>query len=130
MDSDIQEHTYTSDDRNLFAVRIDRSNICCWMFDKERNMYLVKCANGKVEFYKHVNDFCTLPKVDIRSMSKAMFFNLSKDPQADAFARFILDQCEKDFPAMHTAKDDGYISCRFGNGEAGRTLLETAEPSM
>ncbi|KAD5507987.1 hypothetical protein E3N88_15690 [Mikania micrantha] len=104
------EHTFISDDRNLFAVRNDRSNICCWMYDKVRNIYLVKRMSGKVEFYKKPRDFCSLPKVDIRSIDKAMFLNPSKDSQAELFAKFIRNQCEKDFPTMRTAKGRRFVS--------------------
>ncbi|KAD6119014.1 hypothetical protein E3N88_10285 [Mikania micrantha] len=104
------EHTFISDDRNLFAVRNDRSNVCCWMYDKQRDIYLVKRMSGKVEFYKKPRDFCSLPKVDIRSIDKAMFFNPSKDSQADLFAKFIKDQCEKNFPVMRTAKGRRFVS--------------------
>ncbi|KAL8215908.1 hypothetical protein R6Q57_022745 [Mikania cordata] len=43
-------------------------------------------------------------------MSKAMFFNPAKDSQADLFAKFINDQCEKDFPGMLTAKGKRFVS--------------------
>ncbi|KAL8226780.1 hypothetical protein R6Q57_016612 [Mikania cordata] len=31
MGAEIPEYTYTTDDRNMFAVRNDRSNVCCWI---------------------------------------------------------------------------------------------------
>ncbi|KAD2392828.1 hypothetical protein E3N88_39805 [Mikania micrantha] len=104
------EHTFISDDRNLFAVCNDRSNVCCWMYDKQRDIYLVKRMSGKVKFYKKPRDFCSLPKVDIRSIDKAMFFNPSKDSQADLFTKIIKDQCEKNFPVMRTAKGRCFVS--------------------
>ncbi|KAD3336876.1 hypothetical protein E3N88_32395 [Mikania micrantha] len=66
--------------------------------------------NGKVEYYKRPGDFFTMPKFDIRSINNAMFFNPSKDTQADLFAKFIKDQCEKDFPLMRTAKGRLFVS--------------------
>ncbi|KAD6118935.1 hypothetical protein E3N88_10206 [Mikania micrantha] len=110
MNEEHPEHTFISDDRNMFAVRNDRSNVCCWLYDKGRDLYLVKRMNGKVEYYKRPRDFCTMPKVDIRSINKAMFFNPSKDSQADLFAKFIKDQCEKDFPVMRTGKGRRFAS--------------------
>ena len=79
-------------------------------YDKERDIYLVKRMNGKVEYYKRLRDFCTMPKVDIRSINTGMFFNPSKDSKADLFAKFIKDQCEKDFPVMRTAKGRRFVS--------------------
>ncbi|KAD4385777.1 hypothetical protein E3N88_25946 [Mikania micrantha] len=57
------------------------SNVCYWLYDKARDIYLVKRMNGKVEYYKRPRDFCTMPKVDIRSINKAIqgkafFFNM------------------------------------------------------
>ncbi|KAL8240322.1 hypothetical protein R6Q59_013677 [Mikania micrantha] len=60
---------------------------------------------GKVEYYRKPQDFCTMPKFDLRSINNAMFFNPSKDNQADLFAKFLKDQCDNDFPVMRTAKE-------------------------
>ncbi|KAL8223192.1 hypothetical protein R6Q57_020591 [Mikania cordata] len=86
------------------------SNICCWLYDKERDLYLVKRINRKVEYYRKSRDFCTMPKIDLRSINNAMFFNHSKDNQAYLFAKFLKDQCGKDFPVMRTAKGTHFIS--------------------
>ncbi|KAL8223205.1 hypothetical protein R6Q57_020604 [Mikania cordata] len=49
-------------------------------------------------------------KFDIRSINNAMFFNPSKDTQADLFAKFIKDQSNRDFPTMKTAKGRRFVS--------------------
>ncbi|KAL8246004.1 hypothetical protein R6Q59_007220 [Mikania micrantha] len=86
------------------------SNICCWLYDKERNLYLVKRLSGKVEYYRKLQDFCTMPKFDLQSINNAMLFNPSKDNRAYLFAKFLKDQCEKDFPVIRTAKGRRFVS--------------------
>ncbi|KAL8251876.1 hypothetical protein R6Q59_035569 [Mikania micrantha] len=60
--------------------------------------------------WRRPQDFCTKPKVDLRSINNAMFFHPSKDNQAYLFAKFLKDQCEKDFPVMRTAKGRRFVS--------------------
>ncbi|KAL8265759.1 hypothetical protein R6Q59_003103 [Mikania micrantha] len=110
MQEEHPEHTFTTCDRDLFAVRNDKSNVCCWMYDKDKDLYLVKRMNGKLEYFKRPRDFCSMPKFDIRSINNAMFFNPSKDTQADLFAKFLKDQCDRDFPVMKTTKGRHFVS--------------------
>ncbi|KAL8257478.1 hypothetical protein R6Q59_029519 [Mikania micrantha] len=111
------EVTYTSGSRDLFAVRNERSKVTCWMYDKDKQLYLAKKRNGKLEYFKRPQDFCLMPKFDIRSINNdvfynpsKVFYNPSKDSQAELFAKFIKEQCDKDFPTMNTAKGKQFIS--------------------
>ncbi|KAL8265211.1 hypothetical protein R6Q59_023341 [Mikania micrantha] len=103
------ELTYTSSSRDLFAVRNERSNVTCWMYDKDKQLYLVKRRNEKLDYFKRPQDFCSMSSFDIRSINNATFFNPSKDTQADLFAKFIKDQCDKDFHVMKTAKGRRFV---------------------
>ncbi|KAL8244117.1 hypothetical protein R6Q59_010375 [Mikania micrantha] len=104
-------HAEQNDDpRNLFAVRNGRSNVACWMFDKDRQLYLIKRMNGKLEYYKRLQEFYSMPKFDLWSINNAMFFNPSKDSQAELFAKLLKDKCDKDFSVMKTAKGRRFIS--------------------
>ncbi|KAL8214079.1 hypothetical protein R6Q57_003528 [Mikania cordata] len=60
--------------------------------------------NGKLEYFRRPQDFCSMPKFDLKSINYAMFFNPSKDSQDELFTKFLKDQCDKDLPIMKMAK--------------------------
>ncbi|KAL8196810.1 hypothetical protein R6Q57_024464 [Mikania cordata] len=111
-DDDVEnsKYTYTASSKDLFAVRDDRSRVVFWMYDKEKQLYLVKRFNRKLEYFKRPQHFCSLPKIDLRSMNNVVFKNISEDNQADLFAKFLKDQCDKNFPTMKLAKGRRFTS--------------------
>ncbi|KAD7116841.1 hypothetical protein E3N88_04109 [Mikania micrantha] len=80
------------------------------MNDKDKQLYLVKRRNGKLEYFKRPQDVCSMPKFDIRNINNTVLYNPSKDSQAELFAKFIKDQCDSDFPTMKTAKGKRFVS--------------------
>ncbi|KAL8262572.1 hypothetical protein R6Q59_023921 [Mikania micrantha] len=111
-DDDVENHefTYTASSKDLFTVCNDRSRVVCWMYDKEKQLYSVKRFNGKLEYFKRPQDFFLLPNIDPRSINNVVFKNPSEDSQADLFAKFLKDQCDKDFPTMKSAKGRRFTS--------------------
>ncbi|KAD5960533.1 hypothetical protein E3N88_12005 [Mikania micrantha] len=79
--SDVEEYevTYNVGSKDLFVVRNDRSEISSWMFDIEKQLYIVKGLNGKIEYYKRSQDFCYLPKMSHENSSFALKSILEKD---------------------------------------------------
>ncbi|KAL8199588.1 hypothetical protein R6Q57_013156 [Mikania cordata] len=111
-DDDVENNDliYIFSSKDLFVVHNDRSTVVSWMYDYEKNVYLIKRFNGKLEYFKRPQDFCSMPKIDLRSINNTVFINLSKDSQAELFAKFLKDQCDKDFPIMKTAKGRRFVS--------------------
>ncbi|KAL8232121.1 hypothetical protein R6Q57_001899 [Mikania cordata] len=80
------------------------------MYDHDKRLYLVKRFNGKLEYFKRPQDLCSMPKIDLRSINNIVFINLSNNTQDELFAKFLKDQCDKDFPLMKTAKGRRFVS--------------------
>ncbi|KAL8215989.1 hypothetical protein R6Q57_022826 [Mikania cordata] len=62
----------------------------------------------EVTYTSNSRDIFAVPNE--RSINKEVFYNSSKDSQAELFAKFLKDECDTDFPTMKTTKGKRYVS--------------------
>ncbi|KAL8262547.1 hypothetical protein R6Q59_023896 [Mikania micrantha] len=65
---------------------------------------VLKRYNGKLEYFKKPQDFCSLPPIDLRNLNKVTFMNFDKVNKANQFVKFLKDQYHIDFTIMKLAK--------------------------
>ncbi|KAD5318219.1 hypothetical protein E3N88_18165 [Mikania micrantha] len=102
-------HKYvTPNAQDVNAICNDRSKIVCPSFEKEKQLYVLKRFNGKMEYFRRPQDFSSLPAIDIRNLAKVRFINMDEIESTNRFMNFLKDQCDKYFIVLKPVKGKCY----------------------
>ncbi|KAI3808817.1 hypothetical protein L1987_24778 [Smallanthus sonchifolius] len=81
-----------------------------WKYDKERSLFIVRRYKGGVEHFKSPHNFSSLPKYDLRALTKLPLQNPRDVGIARDFETFFRNQTFNDFRSITTAKPRRVIS--------------------
>ncbi|KAI3744937.1 hypothetical protein L1987_58035 [Smallanthus sonchifolius] len=73
-----------------------------WKYDNERRLYIVRRYKGGVEHFKTSHEFSSLPRYELRELSKLTLQNLGKVNEARNFKMFLKQKALNDFRLMKT----------------------------
>jgi hypothetical protein len=78
-----ERHVVTARGNKVWGTRNDTTSIVSWKFDEERECYMIKRRNHKVEYFKSFKDILSLPKLDLRELSRLELINRGRNAMAD-----------------------------------------------
>ncbi|KAI3773815.1 hypothetical protein L1987_48350 [Smallanthus sonchifolius] len=66
-----------------------------WKFDNDKKMYVIKRVAGDIQYFDTSHKLQTLPRWDIRDLSRLKMINESNNTRASAFEVLLRNQCNQ-----------------------------------